>query len=66
MKWAECYGFSSNDGNTANLAKFVFAINFLFVKVCDQEEGVILPEGGGIWELYHDCCLGYKAKSGYY
>ena len=29
-------------------------------------EGVILPEMGSIWELYHDCYLGYKARSGYY
>ena len=21
---------------------------------------VIMPEGGGIWELYHGCYLGYK------
>ena len=22
-----------------------------------------MPEGWGIWELYHGCYLGYKAKS---
>ena len=28
-------------------------------------EGVILPEVGSIWELYHDCYLGYKGRLGY-
>ena len=23
---------------------------------------VIMPEGGGIWELYHGCYLGYKSN----